>query len=101
MRNVFACNLKHMLKKVIATCFVLLMLGHSVNAQTGQNSFNTEFHNDADHFDLNHAYLLGYLTTMAYAQYLRYWRMTTVAPFGGIDTSLRMTARSQRPWARA
>lgn len=47
-------------------------------AQNGQNCFNTQFHNTASTLDMNNAYLLGYLCTMSYAQYLRFLMGTPV-----------------------
>ncbi|MFL5810187.1 MAG: lipase family protein [Flavisolibacter sp.] len=42
-------------------------------SQTGKNCFNTKFHNTATTLDPVNAYLLGYLSTMVYPDYLRLW----------------------------
>lgn len=57
-------------------CLVLLLLFSLMDeeyAQSGKNCFNTQFHKDATTLDPVNAYLLGYLCTMSYPDYLRYW----------------------------
>jgi len=41
-------------------------------AQSGANAFNTQFNNSATNLDMKNAYLLGYLSTACYADYIRY-----------------------------
>jgi hypothetical protein len=43
-----------------------------VAAQTGTNSFNTQFNKDATNYNVVNAYLLSYLSTMVYPDYLRF-----------------------------
>jgi hypothetical protein len=50
----------------------LLIWSMQVKAQTERNCFNTQFDNDATTLNLRNAYMLGYLSTMAYVDYLRY-----------------------------
>jgi hypothetical protein len=61
------------MKKLLLLIIPLLLIANmQAKAQTGQNSFNTQFHNGATGLDLNNAYLLSYLCTMSYPDYLRY-----------------------------
>lgn len=57
---------------LISFAFVLSLWGQRSFAQPGQNCFTTQFHNAATSLDMNNAYLLGYLCTMSYADYLRF-----------------------------
>jgi len=41
-------------------------------AQSGANAFNTQFNNSATNLDMKNAYLMGYLSTACYADYIRY-----------------------------
>src|ERR1043165_10083795 len=61
------------MKKLSAILMVLLLTGSTtVNAQSGRNCYNTQFDNDATTLNMRNAYLLSYLCTMVYADYLRF-----------------------------
>lgn len=52
---------------------LLLLLGTlQTFSQSGQNCFNTKFNNAATSLDYENAYLMGYLATMVYPDYLRF-----------------------------
>lgn len=55
--------------------FLLALCSMSVTqyAQSGKNCFNTQFQKDATTLSPVNAYLLGYLCTMSYPDYFRYW----------------------------
>lgn len=62
-----------MKKTVSIIVWVVLVLQQlSPLAQTGGNAFNTHFNNAATSLDMKNAYLLGYLSTTVYADYIRY-----------------------------
>src|SRR5689334_22902739 len=61
------------MKKLSAILMVLLLTGSTtVYAQSGRNCFNTQFDNDATTLNMRNAYLLSYLCTMSYVDYLRF-----------------------------
>ena len=51
---------------------LLLIGGRGVRAQSERNCYNTQFDNDATTLNMRNAYLLSYLTTTCYVDYLRY-----------------------------
>lgn len=55
--------------------FLVLLFSISMSqyAQSGKNCFTTQFQKDATTLSPVNAYLLGYLCTMSYPDYLRYW----------------------------
>jgi hypothetical protein len=55
----------------IIVCFVFA-LQIKPFAQSGANAFNTQFNNSATNLDMKNAYLMGYLSTACYADYIRY-----------------------------
>ncbi len=61
------------MKKLLRFMICLLLFTSMItHAQTGANCFNTQFNNSATSLNTKNAYLLGYLCTMSYADYLRY-----------------------------
>jgi hypothetical protein len=61
------------MKKLSFFMLYLLLIGSSgVRGQSERNCYNTQFVNDAPTLNLRNAYLLSYLTTMCYVDYLRY-----------------------------
>ena len=61
------------MKKLLLVFVWLGMVSMHSFSQSGKNCFNTQFHKDAASLDPVNAYLLGYLCTMSYPDYLRYW----------------------------
>lgn len=60
------------MKRVLLLSMLPLLLLGNLHAQQGKNSFTTQFNKDATTLDKNNALLLGYLSTMVYADYLRF-----------------------------
>jgi hypothetical protein len=60
------------MKKIFIGLMLCSILVQSYS-QTGKNCFNTKFKNTATSLDPVNAYLLGYLCTMTYPDYLRFW----------------------------
>ena len=61
------------MKKLSLFMLCLLLIGGSgVRAQSERNCYNTQFDNDATTLNMRNAYLLSYLTTTCYVDYLRY-----------------------------
>jgi hypothetical protein len=50
-------------------CFLNI---NQATAQSGTNCFNTQFNKDATNYNVVNAYLLAYLSTMSYPDYLRF-----------------------------
>ncbi len=78
------------MKKLLPFMMLLLFAGTiQTRAQTGANCFNTQFNNNATNLDMRNAYLLGYLSTMCYADYLRYMYSPVQATTSSFITSIR------------
>ena len=60
------------MKKIIIFIICISQAISPSQAQSGKNCFNTEFNRDATSLDATNAYLLAYLSTMAYPDYLRF-----------------------------
>jgi hypothetical protein len=61
------------MKKLLLLILAFMSIANmQITAQPGQNCFNTQFHNNATGLDMNNAYLLNYLCTMSYPDYLRF-----------------------------
>lgn len=60
------------MKRIFLLLFVF-SIALTQYAQSGKNCFTTQFHKDATTLDPVNAYLLGYLSTMVYPDYFRYW----------------------------
>jgi hypothetical protein len=61
-----------MMRTMALLLCALLPAFEGLFAQPGKNCFNTQFHRNASDRDPVNAYLLAYLTTMIYPDYLRY-----------------------------
>lgn len=61
------------MKKLLLSILLLSYLGIGSYSQSGKNCFNTQFQKDATTLSPVNAYLLGYLCTMSYPDYFRYW----------------------------
>ena len=61
-----------MKKQSLFILCLALIGGMQAGAQTERNCFNTQFDNDATTLNMRNAYLLSYLTTVCYVDYLRY-----------------------------
>jgi hypothetical protein len=61
------------MKKIFLTIMLFSILLLSSYSQSGKNCFNTQFHKDATALDPMNGYLLGYLCTMTYPDYFRFW----------------------------
>jgi hypothetical protein len=67
------------MKKIFLTgILAAIVFVNLVYSQPGQNCFNTKFNNAATALDYENAYLLGYLSTMVYPDYLRLNEPSTV-----------------------
>lgn len=78
------------MKQVSVILLSLLLAGSTTTiAQTGRNSFNTQFVNDASNLNMRNAYLLSYLTTVSYADYIRYLYSPVPAAKSAFITSIR------------
>ena len=61
------------MKKIVLSLSFLCCIGMQSQSQSGKNCFNTQFHKDATTLDPMNAFLLSYLCTMSYPDYLRFW----------------------------
>lgn len=78
------------MKKLSAILMVLLLTGSTtVNAQSGRNCYNTQFDNDATTLNMRNAYLLSYLCTMVYADYLRFQYSPVPSPTSTLIKQIR------------
>ena len=68
---------------------MLFFTAISSYAQSGTNCFNTQFDNSAPSLNTKNAFLLGYLCTMSYADYLRYLYSPVQATTSSFITSIR------------
>ncbi len=78
------------MKKLLPfTISLLFFTAISSYAQSGTNCFNTQFDNSAPSLNTKNAFLLGYLCTMSYADYLRYLYSPVQATTSSFITSIR------------
>jgi hypothetical protein len=78
--------MKKLLPFMMPLLFFTAMHSH---AQSGTNCFNTQFNNSATSLNTKNAYLLGYLCTMSYADYLRYLYSPVQATTSNFIKSIR------------
>lgn len=77
--------------KKLPTIFIafIFTLQAQVFAQGGSNCFNTQFNNAATTLDMRNAYLMGYLCTASYADYIRYLYNPVLAQNSTLIKSIR------------
>jgi hypothetical protein len=79
-----------MKKQLLLLISLLILAGaQSHGQQPGRNCFNTQFHPNASELDKVNAYLLAYITTMSYADYLRLLMSPPPDREGQVVTNLR------------
>jgi hypothetical protein len=78
-----------MKRKPLLIALILLACVSRAGAQQGRNCFNTQFDKDATTLNMRNAYLLSYLSTMVYADYIRYLYSPVASAKGTFITGIR------------